>query len=186
MTAWWLAGDPFLLLGGPDGPFNPIDIGNKSLLFWQVVIFGLLFTILLWKVWGPLMKTVTEREKKIQSDLASAEEARRTAEESRAKLQRELDQASASAKSMLAEAEARAAKLKTDLESQARAQAESMIQKAHAQIEAEKAQAIREIRDQVVDLSVEISRRLVGREVGREDHLKEADRLLEKVKVHRS
>jgi F-type H+-transporting ATPase subunit b len=171
-----------LLSGGPDGPFNPLEVGDGSLLFWQLIIFALLFFLLLWKVWGPLMRTVNERERRIQGDIDSAEAARREAEAARERLRVELDQASDSARRLLAEAEERAAKLRQEMEEEARVQAQAMIRKAQGQIEAEKAQAVREIRDQVVELSVEITRRLLRRDVGREDHLREAEALIARMR----
>ncbi len=170
----------FLLEGG--GGFNPVDLGNPALLFWQLVVFAILFLLLWAKVWGPLMKTVRARETKIEGDIKAAETARLEAEAVREKHRREMDQAALAVKAMLEEAEARAAKLKSELEAEARVQAEGLVAKARAQILAEKAQALQEIRDQVVDLSVEITRRLLGREVGREDPLKEAEKLMPKVR----
>ncbi len=167
-----------LLSGGDDKPFNPIDLSNSTLLFWTVIVFVVLFVLMARFVWGPLMKTVGAREDRIRGDMEKAEAARVDAETSRVALQRDLEQAQQKAKALLDEASERASKLRTELETQARTDAESIVAKARAQIQAEKAQALQEIRDQVVDLSVEISKRLVAKAPGREDHLKEADAVI--------
>src|SRR6266550_4253560 len=62
--------------------FTPFSI-NTGLIFWTLVVFGILLA-LLWKLgWPALLKAVEERERRIQEQLAQA---RTVAEKERAAL----------------------------------------------------------------------------------------------------
>src|SRR5438309_10968549 len=57
------------------GEFTPFSI-NTGLIFWTVVVFATLLT-LLWRFgWPALLKTVEDRERRIQQQLEDAERAR--------------------------------------------------------------------------------------------------------------
>src|SRR2546429_232814 len=65
---------PALLLV-QEGEFTPFSI-NTGLIFWTLVVFGVLLA-LLWRLgWPALLKAVEERERRIQQQLEEAERAR--------------------------------------------------------------------------------------------------------------
>src|SRR5206468_838600 len=65
---------PALLLV-QEGEFTPFSI-NTGLIFWTIIVFGILLA-LLWKLgWPTLLKAVEERERRIQQQLEEAERAR--------------------------------------------------------------------------------------------------------------
>ena len=176
----FLGGASGYLLEG-DG-FNPLELGSWTLVFWTAIAFVLLLALLYRFAWGPLMNTVQGREERIASDLERAETARKGAEEARQKHQEELQQAAQEARALLDETRERAKQLQAELEVQARSEAQGLLERARQTIDAEKQQALREIKDQVVDLSVAISARIVEKSVDREDHLRQADKVLAKLK----
>lgn len=169
----------FLLAGGS---FNPIKLDNWSLYFWTVIVFVLLLLLLMKFVWRPLMNAVDARESKIREDLEKAEQGRKEAEELREKHRVEMESAAQQAKASLDEARERAETLRTELETKAREEAQGIVERARQQIDAEKEQALREIKDQVVDLSVAITQRIIENAPGRDDHAREADALIARMK----
>src|SRR6267143_1776383 len=61
--------------GAEGGGFTPFSI-NPGLILWTVVVFGLLLA-LLWKFgWPTILKSVEDRERRIQQQLEEAERAR--------------------------------------------------------------------------------------------------------------
>ncbi|MGH8623186.1 MAG: ATP synthase F0 subunit B, partial [Burkholderiales bacterium] len=65
--------------GGEAHVATPFDI-NTGLIFWTLIVFGLL-AALLWRfAWPTILKAVEERERKIQRQLEDAERARVEAE----------------------------------------------------------------------------------------------------------
>src|SRR6266567_3195528 len=64
---------PALLLV-QEGEFTPFSI-NTGLIFWTIVVFGILLA-LLWRFgWPAILKAVEERERRIQQQLEEAERA---------------------------------------------------------------------------------------------------------------
>src|SRR5690348_17759059 len=66
-----------LLLQEPGGEqgFTPFSI-NSGLIFWTILVFGVLLVVL-WRLgWPALLKSVEERERRIQQQLDEAERAR--------------------------------------------------------------------------------------------------------------
>src|SRR5258706_12607751 len=64
-----------LVLLVQEGEFTPFSI-NTGLIFWTIVVFGILL-VLLWKLGLPaLLKSGEERERRIQQQLEEAERAR--------------------------------------------------------------------------------------------------------------
>src|SRR4029077_3011292 len=60
---------------GGEEPFTPFSI-NTGLIFWTLVVFGVLLA-LLWKLgWPAILKSVEERERRIQQQLDDAEPGR--------------------------------------------------------------------------------------------------------------
>src|SRR6266480_4306015 len=135
---------PALLLV-QEGEFTPFSI-NTGLIFWTLVVFGILLA-LLWKLgWPALLKAVEERERRIQQQLEDAERARAEA----ARLLEEHKRTTAAA-----HAEAQ------ELIAQAREQYEQLLERARKEIESEKEKAILELRREAVDLSIAAASKLI-------------------------
>src|SRR6266705_3064747 len=124
---------PALLLV-QEGEFTPFSI-NTGLIFWTIIVSGILLA-LLWKLgWPALLKAVEERERRIQQQLEEAERARAEA----ARLLEEH-------KRMVAAA---------------RAEAQELLDQARKEIESEKEKAILELRREAVDLSIAAASKLI-------------------------
>src|SRR6266571_1327288 len=129
--------------------FTPFSI-NTGLIFWTLVVFGILLA-LLWKLgWPALLKAVEERERRIQQQLEEAERARAEA----ARLLEEH-------KRLVAAARAVAEKERAALLAQAREQYEQLLDRARKEIEGEKEKAILELRREAVDLSIAAASKLI-------------------------
>src|SRR5207244_10794987 len=93
---------PALLLV-QEGEFTPFSI-NTGLIFWTIVVFGVLLA-LLWKFgWPAILKAVEERERRIQQQLEEAERARAEAARLLEEQRRTLAAAKAEAQEMIAKA----------------------------------------------------------------------------------
>src|SRR6058998_488231 len=129
--------------------FTPFSI-NTGLIFWTLVVFGILLA-LLWKLgWPALLKAVEERERRIQQQLEEAERARAEA----ARLLEEHKRTIAAARTV-------AEKERATLLAQAREQYEQLLDRARKEIEGEKEKAILELRREAVDLSIAAASKLI-------------------------
>src|SRR3989441_2015561 len=127
---------PALLLV-QEGEFTPFSI-NTGLIFWTLVVFGILLA-LLWKLgWPALLKAVEERERRIQQQLEEAERARAEATRLLEEHKRTIAAAHAEAQELIAQARTVAEKERAALLAQAREQYEQLLDRARKDIESEK------------------------------------------------
>src|SRR6266545_5386350 len=145
--------------GGEEG-FTPFSI-NTGLIFWTVVVFVALLA-LLWKFgWPAILKSVEDRERRIQQQLEEAERARAEAARLLEEHKRTIAGARAEAQEMITKARAVAEKERATLLAQAREQYEQLLERARKEIDAEKEKAILELRREAVDLSIAAASRLI-------------------------
>lgn len=164
------------------GEFNPLNVGEWTLWFWTFVVFAILFILLRSKVWGPLMKTIDDREQSIKSEIESAKADRAEAERALAEHRQKLDESAQEAKRLLDDARGRAESLVGEMQETAKAEIQAEREKARSEIQAEREKALADIKEQVVELSVAINERLAMGSNAPEDHRKQAEELLVRLK----
>src|SRR6267378_3317880 len=150
---------PALLLV-QEGEFTPFSI-NTGLIFWTIVVFGILLA-LLWRLgWPHLLKAVEERERRIQQQLEEAERARAEAARLLEEHKRTIAGARAEAQEIVAKAKSLAEKERETLLAKARQEYEQLLGRARKEIDAEKEKAILELRREAVDLSIAAASKLI-------------------------
>src|SRR5256885_1845476 len=151
---------PALLLV-QEGDFTPFSI-NTGLIFWTLVVFGVLLA-LLWRLgWPALLKAVEERERRIQQQLEEAERARAEAVRLLEEHKRTIAGARAEAQDIVAKAKSVAEKERETLLAKARQEYEQLLMRARKEIDAEKEKAILELRREAVDLSIAAASKLIA------------------------
>ena len=161
-------------------------IPSTGLLFWMTLVF-IVVLIVMWYVGIPaISKMVLERKQFIDDSHRKAEEA----EEKLANIQKEsealLQAAREKQADILKDAKTTHDSIVSKAETDAREQANKLIAEAKSQIEAEKASAIREIRSQVAELSVQIAEKVVRRNLsGETAQMELIDKLLDEVSVEK-
>lgn len=134
---------------------------DTGLLFWMVVIFGLLF-FLLAKFGFPLITSmVEERNAKIEKSLREAEEIERRLKETVRKQKKILAEASAEQARMIAEAGESRREIIDKAREDAKVEAEKILSTARKQIAEEKEAALRDIRREVAVVSVAVAERII-------------------------
>jgi F-type H+-transporting ATPase subunit b len=145
---------------GGEEAFTPFSI-NTGLIFWTILVFLLLLAAL-WRLgWPALLKSVEERERKIQQQLDEAERARAEAARLLEEHKRTIAAARNEAQEMVAKARAVAEKERQTLLAKAREEYEQLLARARKEIGVEKEKAILELRREAVDLSIAAASKLV-------------------------
>ena len=138
------------------------DIG---LLFWMVVIFGIVF-FLLWKFGFPIITDMVEkRSAHIDESLKLAREAEIRMQDLAREQQQLIDQSKLEQTRILQEATRTRAEIIAKAEQEAADKAEQLLRKARTEIEAEKESALRDIRKEVAELSVGIAENVIRMEL---------------------
>lgn len=156
----------FLLLqeGGHGGPagggLGPFNI-NEGLIFWTLLVFGLLL-LLLWRfAWPTILRSVEERERRIQHQLEEAARANAEAARLLEEHKKAMAAAKAEAQEIVTKAKAVGQKEREALLAKAREEYEQLLTRARREINDEKQKAILALRQEAVELSIAAASKLV-------------------------
>ncbi len=130
---------------------------EPGLLIWASVSFILLLILLKKFAWGPIMLALKTREEMIEAAIVDAQQARKEVEELSITKKQILEEAKKERIALIKEAQDFKAQIIEEAKSIAQKESEKMISAARAQIEQEKINAIRDIKNQVAVLSVDIA-----------------------------
>ena len=153
----------------------------SSLIFWEVVSFGILLWVLYKFAFPPILKIMEERERKIRESLEQAERHRLEAERKLQEYESKLNAAAREAEAVMAQAKERAQRLLEENEQRLAADAERIKSETAREIEHERRRAVQEIRAQTTDLALLVAEKVVGRSLNEQDHRRLADEALQAV-----
>jgi len=151
----------------------------SSLIFWEIVSFGILLFVLYKFAFPGILSVLDEREKKIKDSLDQAERHRSEAERKLKEYEAKLSTAAKEAEGVLASAKERAQRLLEENEQRLMADADRIKGDATREIEHERRKAIQDIRNQTTELALMMAEKVVQRSLGDADHRKFADEALE-------
>ena len=143
---------------------------HGGLLFWSVVTFLLLLVVLKKVAWGPIISALESREDEIKSALNAAEKAREEAEKVSSDYEESMKEAQIKAQKIISDSKAAAEKVKADIEKAAEEKSELMVANAKEYINAEKENAIKDIRDIAIDLSIDIASKVIEKNIDSEEN----------------
>jgi len=141
-----------------------------GLMIWTLISFGITFFVLRKYAFGPIQRTIDERRDRIRQAVDEADKARAEARELLEQHRALIGQAKSEASEILAEArkvsDAQIARVKDEAE----ADRQRRLDETRKQIEAETARSLEQIRQEVADLTLVATSRVVGRVLTEEDH----------------
>ena len=143
--------------GGGAGPFAI----NPGLIIWTLLVFVILLG-LLWKFAFPsIVKSVEERERRIQKQLEDAEKANAEAQRLLEEHKKQIAAARNEAHEILAKAKTVSQKERETLLAKAREEYDALLSRARKDIDAEKEKAILALRREAVELSIAAASRVI-------------------------
>ena len=150
---------------------NPLVQVEPGLAIWTILTFVVLVFLLAKFAWRPLLQALDARQETIRKSLEDAQEARQAAEDANRNSEQILKQARVDADAIVAVSRAEAEKLREEIRQTARDEAETIIRDARVQIDAETSRALRKIREEIADISVDIATKLIRRNCSREANI---------------
>ena len=136
-----------------------------GLLIWTLLAFLVVFWILGKFAWPAIVKGLKEREQGITDALATAEKVKAEMAQLKSENEALLAQAREERAQMLKEARDIKDKIINEAKDQAKTEANKIILGAQAAIEQQKMAAITEVKNQVGNLVIEISEKILRREL---------------------
>ena len=150
--------------------FTLLDV-STGLVFWSAVTFLLLLVLLKKYLWGPLIENLDRREKMINDAVTKAEEALSKSEEAQKDYNEKLAEAREEVRQIVAAGKESAEKSKADILEEANKKALALVEKAKKEIDTERAEAIGQIKQVVVDISISAAEKLLKRNLKAEDQI---------------
>jgi F-type H+-transporting ATPase subunit b len=132
-----------------------------GLIFWQLVTFLIVVFVLSRVAWKPILAMIKEREDTIESALESAKEARAEMESLKNNNENLLKEARLEREKMVREAQVTSIAIVAEAHERAQTETSRLLQDARTSIQAEKASALADIRNQVADLSISIAEKIL-------------------------
>ena len=153
---------------------------DSGLLFWMVVIFGLVF-FLLWKFGFPVITSMVEkRNATIEKSLKDAHQIEAQMAGMLAEHAQMLEDARKEQAQILREATDTRNKILAQAKDEAREEASKILADARTEIEAEKEAALRDVRKEVAVLSVSIAEKILRKELAKDGEQREyIDRMVD-------
>ncbi len=156
-----------------------------GLMFWQLVIFLVVFFLLRALAWKPIMSSLKTRDAMIDDSIKQAETARDEVAQMKADNEYLLQEARAERDKIVNDALAVANKIKEEAKSETSVIADKMLQDAKATIQNEKKAALTEVKDLVGSLSLEIAEKVMREKLSDDASQKSlVDKFLKDVKVN--
>ena len=136
-----------------------------GLLFWMVVIFGIVFFLLAKFGFPIITDMVDERSAKIAKSLKDADEIEARMAAWKVEQAQMLEDARKQQAVILKEATETKARIVADAKAQAKVEADKLLAEAKTQIAAEKESALRDVRKEIALLSVQVAEKVLRNEL---------------------
>ncbi|GJL59553.1 MAG: ATP synthase subunit b [Nitrospirales bacterium] len=150
----------------------------SSLIFWELLSFGILLWVLYKYALPPILETMEARERKIRESLDQAEQNRVAAEQKLKEYEGKLQSAAKEVETILAEAKQQAQRLLDENEQRLRAESQRIKEETTQDIDRERRKAIQEIKTQSAELALMVAEKVIGRSLSDDDHRRYAQEAL--------
>lgn len=145
-----------------------------SINIWQILIslcnLVILFLILKKFLYKPVRSVLAQRRAALDQEFAAAEADRDAAAQSRAQYDEKLRHANEDAEAVRAAARQSAEYSSRQILADAQDRSEGILRRAQQAAEQEKKRAEMDIRDEIADVSMQLTEKLLDREITAEDH----------------
>ncbi len=164
--------------GESGNPFFAVDPG---LTIWTWLVFFAVLLVLYKFAWRPILQNLDEREKKIKKSIDEADKISKELDETLTKKKEIIQQANLEAKKIIDNSKENAEKLRAELEKKARDEANAIIDKAQKKIVAETQKALSDLRQESVNLSLEIASKVMQENLNNDKNTELAKKYLQEV-----
>lgn len=151
---------------------------NLPGLIAQIINFLLILVLLRMFLYRPILGMLDRRAARIRESLERAEAVQREADRSRAEFEQQVAEARRQGQHIVAQANEIGERMKEEARHDARREAEAIIERARAEIQLERDQALTQLRSQFADLTVLAASRVINQSLDRDRHQVLIDQVL--------
>jgi F-type H+-transporting ATPase subunit b len=145
----------------------------------QLVSFTLLFIILRFVAYKPILKMLDERSKRVKESLEQAELVKAQSQRSEDEVKKQIQAASQQGQEIIAKATQTSEAIRAGAQDLAKKDAELLIENARQAIKAERESAVDELRQEFADLTVLAAGKVIGQTLDKKSHKELIDKVLQ-------
>jgi F-type H+-transporting ATPase subunit b len=137
---------------------------------WHTINFIVLILLLSRFLYKPIVGMLDERQRRVRESMERAEQVRLEAEQAAQERETQLGETRRQIQEMLAQATQTAERIHADARERAQQEAQRIIERAQQEAEAERAQAMADLRREVASLAVMAAERVISRSLDDQAH----------------
>ncbi len=160
---------------------DPLLSIEPGMVIWTWVVFFMLLALLTKFAWKPILKSLKEREEKIDRSLKDADRLKKESEKITEKNQILLKEAKKEAEEIINKSKKNAEKIANEIKEKAKIQVDQMIKEAKFSIKAEKNEVKNYIKSESVQLGLKVASKLLGEKIDQNADAKLAEKYLEEI-----
>lgn len=156
------------------------DLGiNIPSLVVFLVNFSLVLGVLYLFAFKPVLRLLDQRAETIRNSLTAADQAKKDASDSEAKIQEQFADARREGQRLLDQARGQVEEFRQSEMGRARSEAEELVVRAREEIVREKEGAVEEIKNHFADLTIQAAEKVINRSLDQDGHRKLISEILE-------
>ena len=152
---------------------------NLSTLIAQIINFAILFVLLYFVAYKPILRMFDERSRKVKESMEQTEYIKQQAAQAEVEVQKRIEEAGKEGQKILDQAAQMGEEARQKAQQEAKSEAEGLIALAQVEIQQERAEAISELRKAFADLTVLAAGKVIDRSLDKEAHRQLIDKVLE-------
>lgn len=135
-----------------------------GLVFWMVLVFGIVFFLLAKFAWPIITEMIEQRNKYIEDSIQSAKDANEKLQNIKQESEKILNEAKNQQFQIVHEAQNVKDQIIAEAKKQAETEAAKIIENAKSSINAEKESALKDIKIQVIELTLQLSEKVMKKQ----------------------
>jgi F-type H+-transporting ATPase subunit b len=143
-----------------------------STIFWSIVVFVIMVVVLWRLVLKPVNNMISKRQEEIREKIDSADRQNEEAKKYLDEQQKNIEKSRVEAKKIIDEGKDAARKIKEDIEAKASEKSRAMMDDAMAEIKSEKERSLIEVKNEIIDIALGASEKIVTKKLSEEEHKK--------------
>ena len=152
---------------------------NIPVFITQVVTFVILLVVLRFTAYKPLMRMMDERSKRIKESMEQAESVKEQSAQVEDMVKKQMEEAGREGQERIQRAIKAGEDVKAKAQADARTEADALLQRARAEIQQERDEAIGEVRRSFADLTVLAAGKVIEKTLDKEQHRELIEKVLE-------
>ncbi len=151
---------------------------SLPILISQLVSFLILFGVLSFLVYKPIMKLLDERSQRVKESLEQAEAVKEQSRHAEEEVKKEIQNASQRGMEIITQATKTSDEIRAKAQELAKQDAEALITRARQAINSERDEAIDELRKEFADLTILAAGKVIGESLDKDSHKELIDKVL--------